>query len=103
MKINTINLVVDCISFVLLLGLVLSGFVLEAMPHGPGRGQGWQGGRQVIESQQPAQLWSLSRHDWHEVHVLIGFSFALIMLVHILLHWKWITCWFKSSNNLPHD
>jgi hypothetical protein len=96
MKRNTINFVIDSISLIFLLGLAVSGMILRyAVPGGQGQGHGWRGGRQPLNEQFSNQFWSLSRHDWRDLHFWIAIVFVAIMGVHILMHWNWIKSYFK--------
>jgi len=36
-------------------------------------------------------VWGLPRHDWVEIHFYICAVFVALMLLHLILHWKWIT------------
>ncbi len=46
-------------------------------------------------------LWGLDRHDWGFVHLVLGILFLLLLLLHILLHWKTITCMFRRMFSSP--
>ena len=70
-----------------ILGLieVISGFVLwQALPRGASRG----GIEQVF--------WNLSRDTWLSVHDWVGVALVVLVIIHILLHWKWIIRMFGS-------
>lgn len=72
-----------------LLGLVeaLSGFFLWlVIPRGEGRGGG--GLEQV--------LWGLSRDTWIDIHDWVAVALIVLVVIHIILHWKWIARMFKS-------
>ena len=77
MKRITINALVDIgclITFILSLitGLVLYFF----LPSGGGRGGSWV-------------TWiGITRHDWVLWHDITSFSFAALLILHLLLHWK---------------
>jgi Domain of unknown function (DUF4405) len=38
----------------------------------------------------------LDRHQWGLVHLLLGALLFGLLIVHIVLHWKTIICWFKK-------
>jgi hypothetical protein len=90
MKRTALNFVIGCISFVLLLSLVTTGIILRyVVPCGGGRR--WRGGRGAAEAAQNIrEFWTLSRHQWLDVHFWIAAVFATLIIVHILLHWEWI-------------
>jgi len=95
LKRSKVNFIVDFIAFLDLLALAFTGFIMKYIlpPGSAGHGQGFRGGR------GPAQIqyfWSMDRHEWGGVHFYLAVFFAVLMLIHILLHWTWIKCYFKS-------
>ena len=79
--IMTINMV--------LLGLAeaVSGFVLWlGFPSGGGGGGRGSGGGGVGE----LTFWELSKHTWIDIHDWVAVALVVLVLVHIILHWKWI-------------
>jgi cytochrome b561 len=63
----------------------LSGFVLWfALPEG----DGYQGGRQIVPAAKATFLWE--RHTWIELHNWVSVALIVVVLIHIILHWKWI-------------
>ncbi len=94
MKHATLNFIIDLISFIVFVGLAFSGFVIKFMPHGGGgQGQGFRGGRGPGEIRE---LWSISHQQWGELHFYLSFAFIALIVLHIILHWGWIKCYFKS-------
>lgn len=93
MKRTTLNFVIDLISFIDLLGIVITGMIMMyVLPPGTGGG-GYRGGR----GQGTARLlWSLSRHQWGKIHYCLALLFIVLMTAHILLHWTWIRNYLKS-------
>ena len=93
MKRTTLNFVIDLISFVALLGMVITGIsMMYVLPPGTGGG-GFRGGR---GEETAAELLSLSRHEWGKIHYCLALLFIVLMTAHILLHWTWIKNCFKS-------
>ena len=93
-KRSSLNFIVDLVSFVNLLGLAFTGFIMKyILPPGTGgRGQLLHGGgREHIKD-----LWSMTRHEWGDVHSYLAVLFVSLMVVHIILHWSWIKNYFKS-------
>jgi hypothetical protein len=41
-------------------------------------------------------LWSMTRHEWGDIHFYLSALFVILMVVHIILHWTWIKNYFKS-------
>jgi hypothetical protein len=79
--------VTDLVSFFSLLFLAFSGVVIRyVLPKGSGGGgQGW---RAMLKPVQ--EFWHLSRHEWGTVHFWVSMVFVTAILLHLLLHWKWI-------------
>jgi hypothetical protein len=68
-----------------LLGLfeVVSGLVLWlVLP----RGSGYMGGRGLASG--ASFLWS--RDAWLDLHIWVGVALVIMVVVHLLLHWRWI-------------
>ena len=84
MKRVTINALVDIgclLSFIpsLITGLVLYFF----LPSGGGRGGSW------------VTWMGITRHDWVLWHDIASFAFAALLIIHMLLHWKF----FRNIRN----
>lgn len=93
----TVNFIVDLAGFFALLGLICTGFIIRyILPPGTGGGygRGYRGGRGSAEGIR--ELWSMTRHEWGDVHFYFAVVFVTLMLVHLVLHWTWIKCYFKS-------
>ena len=79
--------------FLFLLGLfqAFTGFILWfVLPRG-GLGQG-RGSAAAAET----TFWSLSRHDWGDIHDWVAVALLVVVIIHIILNWKWITYMTKS-------
>ena len=95
MKRITINALVDIgclISFIpsLITGLVLYFF----LPSGGGRGGSW------------VTWMGITRHDWILYHNISSFAFAALLIIHLLLHWKFfrnIRKSFRTDGKEPDD
>ncbi len=95
MKRVTLNFIVDLISFVNLMGLAFTGIIIKfILPPGTGGlGRQLSGGR----GREPVeQLWSMTRHEWGDIHFYLAVLFIVLIVVHIILHWSWIKNYFKS-------
>jgi hypothetical protein len=78
MKRNTWNFWIDIVSLVTLVGLAMTGLLLEfVLPPGSRGGQG-------------LSLWGYARHDWGEIHLGFAIAIMALMLVHIWIHWSWV-------------
>jgi hypothetical protein len=95
MKRSSLNFIVDIVSFVDLVGMVLTGIIMKyILPPGTGGG-----GREVsggMGREHIRELWSMSRHEWGSIHYCLALIFIVMMTAHILLHWDWIKNYFKS-------
>ena len=78
MKRTNVNFLVDALSLVALVLLAATGAIIRyVLPAGSGHG---------------SALWGLDRHGWGHVHFWIAVAFCVAMVVHLALHWGWITC-----------
>ncbi|MEA1872609.1 MAG: DUF4405 domain-containing protein [Chloroflexota bacterium] len=68
-----------------LLGLVevVSGFVLCLVLPG---GEGYMGGRGLAS--EVTFLWS--RGTWIDLHTVVGVALVVVVIIHLILHRKWI-------------
>jgi len=93
---NTTNFVVALLSFLNLLALAFTGFVMKyVLPPGTGglgRALHGGGGRGI----HIKELWSMTRHEWGSIHFYLAIAFVVLMIIHIVLHWKWIKCYVKT-------
>jgi len=80
-----------------LLGLVevISGFVLWlGFPTGGGGGgRVWGGGGGGLGN---LTFLELSKHTWINIHDWVAVALVVLVIVHLLLHWKWIVRMAKS-------
>ncbi len=99
MKRTTLNFIIDLVAFLGLLGLAFTGFIMKyILPPGTGgRGRMLRGGRGAEHvGEEIKDFWSMTRHEWGDVHFYLAVLFAILMVVHIILHWGWIKSYFKS-------
>ncbi|MBN1489042.1 MAG: DUF4405 domain-containing protein [Phycisphaerae bacterium] len=81
MRRNTLNFVVDVVTLLVIFAMVATGLVIRfVLPPGMG---GRHGGRGLV-------LWGLGRHDWGDVHFLASVVLAVLLVVHVALHWSWV-------------
>ncbi len=82
-----------------LLGLLslVSGLLLLTFPEG-----GYRGGR---NPDFRAAFLGLSRHTWGDLHTWVSLLAVAGVVLHVVLHWKWIVCatkaWFRSAKPRP--
>jgi hypothetical protein len=89
----TIHYSLFTIMFLLGLFQAVSGFIMWwALPcGGGGQGRGGGGGGGGGET-----FWSLSRDTWADLHDWVAVALLVVVIVHIILHWKWIVRMTKS-------
>ena len=96
MRKSTRNYIIDLIMFLLALFEVVSGFVLWlVLP----RGRGYAGGRGGELVTEATFLWS--RDTWLDLHNWVAVALLVIVVLHLILHWRWIvhmtkTIWRRS-------
>lgn len=77
MKRVTINALADIGCLVTFIPSLVTGLVLYlCLPSGGGRGGSW------------ATWMGIARHDWVLFHDVASFAFAALLIVHLLLHWR---------------
>ena len=71
----------------------VSGFVLWlGFPSGGGGGRGFGGG-----GIGNLTFWGITKHTWVDIHDWVAVALVVLVLVHVLLHWKWI---FRMAKNM---
>jgi len=79
----TRNYVLATIMFLLALFQAVSGFVMWlVLPSG----YGFRGGRGLGE--EATFLWD--RHTWTYIHDWVAVALLVLLVIHLILHWKWI-------------
>lgn len=70
-----VNFVLEGIALAALSGLAATGLLMYfRLPPGSGS----------------LELLGMGRHDWGDVHVVLAAAFVASMVVHLMLHWKWV-------------
>lgn len=92
MKRVTLNALVDIGCVVTFIPSLLTGLVLYVfLPSGGGRGSSWS-------------TWlGITRHDWVLWHDIASFAFAALLIIHLLLHWKFFRNISKALNPAVKD
>jgi hypothetical protein len=89
MKKITINALIDIFCLILFVPSLISGLVLYlVLPSGGGPGNGL------------TTFLSISRNQWITLHDNTSLAFAALLIIHLLLHWKffrYIGRYFKSG------
>lgn len=85
-----INLVIDTAMLLVLMAIAGLGFLIKyvLIP----------GYKRIAVYPGDVELYfmGLTRHEWGKIHLLLGFAFLLLLLIHIILHWDMIGCIFRQ-------
>lgn len=84
-----LNLVVDIILFLVLMGMAGIGFLIKYTLLSGEK-------RNIIYGQNVnLELLGLDRHQWGTIHLVVSITFIVFIVLHIILHWKLIGCFFR--------
>lgn len=86
---SKINLSIDILLLLLMMSIAGLGFLMKYVL--------LSGDQRNIEYGQKVNLsfWGLTRHQWGDIHLIISIIFLVLLLLHIVLHWKMIVCIFQ--------
>jgi len=90
MKKNTLNYIVDIFMFLLMMAIIGIGFLMKFVMI-TGQEKWVKYGRNVEES-----FLGLDRHGWGKVHLIMGLTLFAVLILHLILHWRSITRFFKN-------
>ncbi len=80
---TTINFIIDCIFALVMIALIWTGLVMRyLLPPGTG-------GRM--------NLWGWTRHEWGTVHFWIAVAAAVVLIVHVAMHWNWACLFVRKK------
>ncbi|MFZ2055145.1 MAG: DUF4405 domain-containing protein [Candidatus Aminicenantales bacterium] len=80
MKQSDWRYLVDALLFICLIGMAFIGILLGlVIPEGP------------VSSGGSKYFLGLHRHQWGDIHAYLSIAFVVLMVVHLLLSWRWIT------------
>ena len=76
MKRTKLNFIIDVVAFVGFVVLTTTGVLMRyILPPGSGN---------------YSTIWNLDRHEWGSIHFWISAIFFSILVLHLVLHWRWI-------------
>lgn len=81
-KRGTINLIIDLLLLLLMAAMTGIGFLMAYVLL-PGRDRIIQYG-----SNRDLTLWGLDRHQWGDIHLILGFVLLVLLVLHIVFHWE---------------
>jgi hypothetical protein len=77
MRKNSLNFIVDLLTLLAILLMTGTGLIMYfILPAG-------SGGRGLV-------LWGLGRHDWGDIHFWSAVALAVLLVLHLALHWAWV-------------
>ncbi|RXE56825.1 hypothetical protein ABH15_01315 [Methanoculleus taiwanensis] len=85
MRKAVINAFVDAIALILFIPSLISGVVLYVVL--PSGGGGFRGGTSVASADI---FLGIARSDWKDLHTYTSLAFAALIIVHLLLHWRYM-------------
>ncbi len=82
MKKSTINLIIDAIMLVLMMAVAGIGFLMKFVL--------LAGFERSIKYGSNVDLlyWGMNRHQWGAIHLKISYVLLVLLVLHIVLHWK---------------
>lgn len=89
-KVNKLNFYIDILLFINLALLIGIGLLIKYV---------------LISGQQKWMLfgvnpeltfWGLDRHQWGTIHLITGIVFFILLVLHIIFHWRMIGCLFRK-------
>ncbi len=86
-KLNFTN---DLILFLCMMLIIGIGFIMNwVLPTG-------REVREVYGRGVELTLWGWDRHEWGELHFILGLVFLALLMLHLFLHWSFIKGTFRS-------
>ncbi len=85
-----INLVIDTAMLLVLVAIAGLGFLIKYVLI-PGYER-----IAVYPGDVELYFMGFTRHEWGKIHLLLGFAFLFLLLIHIILHWGMIGCIFRQ-------
>jgi len=96
MRRSVVISLVDALAFVSFVFLIGTGFLLKyVLPPGSGNVIAEGAGRRAL-TRPVAVVWGWTRHEWGNVHFWLSVSFLLVMVAHLIIHWRWIVVSLKG-------
>ena len=84
-KKSSLNFFVDILSYISFILLATTGFLMYfVLPSGTGFRY---------------QVWGLDRHQWGDIHFWASIFFLATILLHVVLHWKWIWIMIRGKGH----
>ncbi|HMP75016.1 MAG TPA: DUF4405 domain-containing protein [Kiritimatiellia bacterium] len=76
------NRIIDFLLWIAICLMLATGFILRyRLPPGSRGGGG-------------LSIWDWSRHDWGDLHTWLAYTVCGLVVLHLLLHWRWL--WYTA-------
>lgn len=85
-----LNFLIDALLMLLLMGMAGLGLLIKYLLL-PGYKRNELYGNSI-----DLYFMGLDRHQWGSVHLWVSLIFTALVVLHIILHWKQIVCWYKQ-------
>lgn len=75
-----LNRIVDFLLWIAICLMLATGFILRyRLPPGSRGGRG-------------LSIWDWGRHDWGDLHAWLAYAVCAMVVIHLVLHWRWLWC-----------
>ncbi|MBP7612764.1 MAG: DUF4405 domain-containing protein [Paludibacter sp.] len=88
---SKLNLIIDVIMLLLMMPIAGIGFMMKYVLV-PGFERNVLYGNNV-----DLEFWGQTRHQWGSIHLILSITFLVLLIWHIILHWKMIVCIFRKA------
>jgi hypothetical protein len=86
---NKLNFYIDIVMFLVMGALIGIGILIRYVLL-PGQKQ-WL----VYGDNMELTFWGLDRHEWGTIHLVLGGLLFVLLILHIIFHWRTIKCFFR--------
>ena len=86
---SNINFIVDILMFIFMMAIGGTGFLIRYVLI-PGKDRAMVYGKSV-----DLYFLGMDRHEWGEIHYIMSIILIVLVVLHIVLHWKMTVCMFS--------
>lgn len=86
---NKLNFYIDIAMFLIMGALIGIGILIKYVLI-PGQ-ERWV----LLGDNMELTFWGLGRHEWGTIHLILGGVLFVLLILHIIFHWKTIKCFFR--------
>lgn len=80
------NRILDFLLWISICLMLSTGFILRyRLPPGSRGGGG-------------LAIWEWSRHDWGDLHAWFAYAVCIMVVLHLVLHWRWL--WYTAVSRM---